>query len=120
MASSSRCYVRGVDTIEVQFRNCNPEETDWVAVFESRVDTTNLYEQDAEMWVRLCGDQTCETKVENGSIVLSFGGDESLLLDESERQNWPLRKTGVYSIHLIRGSSSYATSEEFVLARKCQ
>lgn len=117
MASSSRCYVRGVDTIEVEFRNCDPEDTDWVALFDNRVDPTNLYEQDAELWVRLCGDQTCDAKVEKGSIVLVFGDE---LLEESERQNWPLRKTGVYSIHLIRGSSAYATTEEFVLARNCQ
>ena len=107
--------MRGIDTINVAFKNCDPKKSDWVALFDIRTDPTNLIEQNAEAWVRLCGDKDCEDEVSAGTIAF-----RNELANESGRQTWPLRKNGLYAVHLIRGSSSYATTGQFVVARYCQ
>jgi hypothetical protein len=103
---SSSCYQVSSEIL-VFARSCSPQVGDWVAIYESTEDSTNLLEVDAYDWMFTCGSRTCQAEIL--SNVLPFAATE--LLEDGAAQS-PL-----YQVHLMREGDgpfeAIASSAEF-------
>jgi hypothetical protein len=101
--TSKSCYLVG-QHIVVDFENCAPVEDDWLAVYESNADATNL--GDPILWMWTCGDVFCQGQ-QVYSDLLEFAFSVPL-------------HPGSYRAHLLRRNSggpysAYTSSLAFVV-----
>jgi hypothetical protein len=101
---STSCIARGSDIL-VYFQSCEPQPGDWVAIYESSRDPTNLLVDDSMDWLFTCGSQTCNSAVLSGALSFPsrFG---------------PGRADSTLQVHLMRDGpgpsySAFASSAEF-------
>lgn len=87
--------------ISVRFRNCEPENGDWVGIFDKDADPRAL--PSPILWAWTCGTQSCR-----GSPI-----SNTVFLDENNQDIdggfWPLDK-GDYHAYLIRNSGAPFTA----------
>jgi hypothetical protein len=100
--TTKSCYFVGQHMV-VDFENCLPSEDDWLAVYESNANATNLGEPILWMWT--CGDEFCRWPVYSDVLAFAF--------------SVPLHP-GSYRAHLLRRNSggpywAYASSLAFVV-----
>ena len=92
------CYAKGED-ISVSFINGEARNGDWVGIYYPDADLDYL--GDPIMWVWLCGDQSYQCKVDDGTIV--FGAGKPV---ETGTMSWPLAP-GTYKAVLAREGHPY-------------
>jgi hypothetical protein len=106
---NSTCFGRDDDII-VSFTSCKPQVGDWLAVYESNQNSTNLVEEDSIDWAFTCGDQQCNEAVVTAS--LGFSADD---MHSPGQETW-------YQVHMMRDGqgpsySAFASSVEFTVLR---
>ena len=102
ITTTKSCYFVGQHMV-VDFENCLPLEDDWLAVYESDANATNL--GDPILWMWTCGDEFCQGPVYSDVLAFAF--------------SVPLNP-GSYRAHLLRRNSggpylAYASSLAFVV-----
>jgi hypothetical protein len=104
------CYLEGED-IEVFFVQCDPRSDDWIGVYYSGVESSDL-DRNYRLWVWSCGNQDCRASVSTGDITFGDGYP-----NEAGQDSWPLDDGYKYKVHLIHRSdapyTSHAESNEF-------
>jgi hypothetical protein len=102
ITTTKSCYLVGQHLV-VDFENCLPFKDDWLAVYESNADATNL--GDPILWMWTCGNEFCWGQVFSDVLAFAF--------------TVPLYP-GSYRAHLLRRNSggpylAYASSLAFVV-----
>ena len=110
--SVSGCYGPD-DPINLIFSNCEPENDDWVGIYDAREDFDSL--PNPPVWSWACGTRNCREAV----------GSDAFALDEVHASNgaWPLDE-GNYVIVMARNSAqpytAYAVSAQFSIDEGCR
>ena len=110
--SISGCYAPD-EPINLEFVNCEPENDDWVGIYEARENFGSL--PNPPVWSWACGTRNCREAV----------GSDLFALDEVHASNgaWPLDE-GNYVIIMARNSAqpytAYAVSAEFTIDEGCR
>lgn len=112
MRSLSGCYGPG-DPINIDFTNCNPEDDDWVAIYDAGEDVDDL--PNPPVWSWACGNRNCREAVTSEQFAL----DE----EHSSGGAWPLDE-GNYVVTMSRNSAqpydAYAVSAVFSIDEGCR
>lgn len=112
--ANKSCFETNGGNIEVEFYNCQPTGSDWIGLFKeekdfsdsSRVGKDAPPADDAELWLRACGNRQCSAPTNSGTV--SFG-------------NGRLRmKEGEYRIFFVQQGVAIATSQVFEIRRDCK
>jgi hypothetical protein len=112
IASLTACYGPD-DPFNVVFSNCNPENDDWIGIYEAGQNFESL--PNPPVWSWACGTRNCREAVSSGQLALS----------EVHAANgaWPLDQ-GSYVMILARNSAqpytAFAVSEEFIVEEGCR
>ncbi|KAG7366885.1 leucine rich repeat LRR-containing protein [Nitzschia inconspicua] len=105
------CYTPG-EAIDLIFSSCNPVEDDWVGIFLSDKDVTQL--PNPPVWSWACGTRNCREAVNTQEMSLSQVHAAS--------NAWPLDE-GEYFLILARNSAqpytAFAVSDTFSVQRIC-
>ena len=104
ISTDKSCYING-DNIIVSFENCDPLPNDWIGVYPSGTNSSDLGNPLA--WVWACGDQACSKAVASGEATL-----------------YGVKGHGIFELFLVRHSAStpyhpYAESNTFQVAFTC-
>lgn len=99
ITTDTRCYPRGRQIV-VMFENCQPEDDDWLGIWDANANPSAL-ENNAADWMWSCGNKQCRGIVETNLVAFLDFYDE-----------------GSYRLHLVRGDqqgpfSAYASSDVF-------
>jgi hypothetical protein len=108
MSTDQVCYRKDEDAMVVSFHNCYAKPSDWVGLYSQMtlllMRDVQFLQQEAELWVRTCGDQECTDQVTSGTVT--FGED-----------GLRLRKAG-YQAVLVRDGKAYAFSQPLIVSKK--
>ncbi|KAL3905977.1 MAG: hypothetical protein SGILL_009463, partial [Bacillariaceae sp.] len=110
--SVSGCYAPD-DPINLRFTNCDPENDDWVGIYDAGEDFDGL--PNPPVWSWACGTRNCREAVSSDTFAL----------DEVHASNgaWPLDE-GSYVVIMARNSAqpytAYAVSSTFVIDEGCR
>lgn len=85
------------EPIPVTYQNCDPQNGDWIGIYDKNADPMNLGAP--YLWVWACGSQNCRGAPQTNTVLL----DENAL--DNQAGVWPLSK-GDYLVFLIRNSGS--------------
>jgi hypothetical protein len=86
ISTDRTCYQDGDDII-ITFENCNSNDVDWIGIYPTTTDVSNLGEPLAWLWA--CGDQFCSTAVDSGEAIF-----------------YNARGTGTFRVYLLRSGDS--------------
>ena len=107
----STCFAVGDDII-ASFSNCNPEVDDWVGLFPSTENFSDL--PNPSIWSWACGSRNCREAVTSNTIALNA--------DLAGNSDWPPAE-GTYRVVIARNSAqpyaAFAVSGEFTIASSC-
>jgi hypothetical protein len=91
----------------VSFHNCYAKPNDWVGLYSQLtlllMQDVQFLQQEAELWVRTCGDQECTDEVTSGTVTF---GEDGLRLRKAE-----------YQAVLVRDGKAYAFSEAVIVSK---
>lgn len=113
-SSIRACYNEHGDEIVISFKNCNAMSNDWIGLFDAKsvqnyaLNEVGLYEDDADAWVRTCGNQACTGPTTIGTVTL--GGSEGV-------GGWV--KKGAYEVYIVRDDIGYAIGEQIIVEKDC-
>jgi hypothetical protein len=106
MSTDQSCYRKDEDTMVVSFHNCDAKPNDWVGLYSQRtlllMWDIPFFQQEADLWVRTCGDQECTDQVTSGTVTF---GEEGLRLG----------KAG-YQVVLVRNGKANAISDQVIVS----
>jgi hypothetical protein len=105
------CYERGEDVL-VTLSNCDPENDDWVGIYESSENMDGL--SNPPVWSWACGSRNCREAVTSQELALTEV--------EASTGAWPLSQ-GSYVLVLARNSAqpytAFAVSSAFTIQDTC-
>lgn len=87
--------IRSGEPLPVLYQNCDPQNGDWVGIYDKDADPLNLGAP--YLWVWTCGTQNCRGAPQTNTVIL----DENAL--DTQAGVWPL-PNGDYVAYLIRNS----------------
>jgi hypothetical protein len=104
IATDKDCYSNGEDVI-MNFKNCNEEPDDWIGVYLSGEDPTNLGDPIAWMWA--CGDSVCQKSISAGTATF-----------------YEAKGSGNFQVFMIRRNTNgpyeaYGSGNEFSFGPAC-
>ena len=89
--------VRSGSPIPISFQNCEPQNGDWIGIYDKTADPTDL--RTPYLWVWTCGSQNCRGAPQSNTVVL----DETTV--DSQGGSWPLADD-TYVAYLIRNTGT--------------
>lgn len=89
--------LRAGEPIPISYQNCDPQNGDWVGIYDKTADPMNL--ATPYLWVWTCGSQNCRGAPQTNTVFL----DENAV--DKNNGVWPLANDD-YVAYLIRNSGS--------------
>jgi hypothetical protein len=109
------CFEFNGGNLVAEFRNCEATASDWIGLFEDEKDFTDTESSllgasapptdDAESWLRACGNRQCSVATNSGTV--EFGNGKLQM------------KEGDYRVILVQQGVTKATSQVFEVRRRC-
>jgi hypothetical protein len=111
VTSLFQCYQPGDDVV-LNLSNCNPENDDWVGIYDASANFELL--ANPPVWSWACGSRDCREAVTTQEMALNEA--------HASTNAWPLIE-GTYVLVMARNSAqpytAYAVSPEFTIQNSC-